>query len=261
MSNLVIGNTSQLSHYFPLDYVRVSSKEIDFDQIKKTKWEKIFLCFGESRKFIGNPSIYDEVNYSLTLSVIEKLYEYSNYFFVYSTCELWNKYSGQISLDMPFDFYNTSYIESKYKITKHILSSGNYSKVKILYPFNFNSIYRSKDFLFGKIFHSIINEVEIEIGDTYFYRDIIHPKFVVSESINTNEDKIIGSGRLVFIDDFISDLYKNYGLDSKILVKRQKNSFQEYIKREEYYLKSEECKYSYNELLQDTILDINKIKK
>ena len=35
MNNLVIGNTSQLSYYFPDDYEKISSRDINFTEIKK----------------------------------------------------------------------------------------------------------------------------------------------------------------------------------------------------------------------------------
>jgi hypothetical protein len=38
-NNLVIGNTSQLSHYFPNKYEKISSRFIDFDSYKYR-----FLC-------------------------------------------------------------------------------------------------------------------------------------------------------------------------------------------------------------------------
>lgn len=261
MNNLVIGNTSQLSYYFPDSFVKISSKDINFKELKKTKWGKVFLCFGESRKFIEKISLYDEVNYFLTLSVIENLYDYCDEFVVYSTCELWNKYSGQISIETPFNFFSTPYLDSKFKITDKIISSKDYKKVKVLFPFNFNSVYRDKSFLFGKIFYSIINETKVEIGDTFFYRDIIHPKFVVSESIHSNENKLLGSGRLTFVNDFIRDLYNYFDLNYEDLVVSKKNIYKEYSIREEYYLKSEKCNYTYEELLNDTIADIKKIKK
>ena len=53
---------------------------------------------------------------------------------------------------------------------------------------------------------------KIEIGDTYFYRDIIHPKYVVERSILADKDEIVGSGRLTFINDFIRNLYHFSGL-------------------------------------------------
>lgn len=261
MANLVIGSTSQLSQYFPEDYVRISSYDIDFNFIKSSNWDRIFLCFGESRKNLKDDDIYFEVNFNLTISIINEIKSYANKIIVYSTCELWNKYDGQISIDLPFDFYNTPYLNSKYKLTKFLIDNDElYQNVIIIYPFNFNSVKRSSDFLFGKIFDSLSNNKKIEIGDTYFYRDMIHPKFVVEQSLKTNESVIVGSGRMTFVNDFIRDLYNILGVDYN-LVTEKVYKYKEYSKNKEYYLKSNKCLYTYQSLIRDTLEDIKKIKK
>ena len=43
MKSLVIGNTSQLSYFFPNDYVKVSSRDLDYDFICSENWEKVFI--------------------------------------------------------------------------------------------------------------------------------------------------------------------------------------------------------------------------
>lgn len=73
MRNLVIGDTSQLSYYFPDEYVKIPSRNIDFDSILKENWNKVFLCFGEQRKFIDDTKIHDDVNFYYTIDVIDKL--------------------------------------------------------------------------------------------------------------------------------------------------------------------------------------------
>lgn len=263
MDNLVIGSTSQLSYYFPDDYIKIPSRNINYDSLLSKKWDRVFICLGESRKFIDNIELYDDINFYLTLDIIEKFKNISNKIIVYSTCELWNQYDGSVSLSMDYNFYSTPYIQSKYKLTKLITDNQeNYHNVIILYPFNFNSIIRDNNFLFGKIFNSIINKTKIEIGDTYFYRDLIHPIHVVNESINSTSHQLVGSGRLTFVNDFIRDLYKHYGLSYESLVVEHKDKFNEYERRKEYYLKSEFNQYDYSQLLKDTINDINiKIKK
>ena len=262
MRSLVIGNTSQLSYFFPNDYVKVSSRDLDYDFICSENWEKVFICFGESRKFINNIQLHDDINFYLTMSIINKIKDISNKVIVYSTCELWNQYDGQIDSKLNFNFYSTPYLQSKYKLSNFILSNKEeYKNVIILYPFNFNSTYRNSEFLFGKIFDSIINKSKIEIGDTYFYRDIIHPKFVVSESIKSEEHQIVGSGRMIYVNDFIRDLYKNYGLEYDDYITENISKYNEYDKRKEYYLRSNNCLYSYKQLLNDTIEDINRKKQ
>jgi hypothetical protein len=67
LNNLVIGNTSQLSYYFPDDYIKISSRKINFEYHKKQKYDRIFLCFAEQRTFIETDSqIFDEINYDYT---------------------------------------------------------------------------------------------------------------------------------------------------------------------------------------------------
>ena len=96
----------------------------------------------------------------------------------------------------------------------------------------------------------------IEIGDTYFYRDIVHPNFVVQQSIKSTDHKIIGSGRLIFVNDFIRDLYKNFNMNYDDYVVENISKYNEYEKRKEYYLKSQKNLYTYENLLVDTINDL-----
>jgi hypothetical protein len=261
MRNLVIGNTSQLSYYFPEDYVKVSSREIDYDFILGENWNRVFICFGESRKFIEDMTIHDEINFNLTIKIVDMLKDICKSIVVYSTCELWNQYDGKIDISMNYNFYTSLYLQSKYKMSKYITKTEKYHNVFVLYPFNFNSVHRSGNFLFGKIFDSIINKKVIEIGDTYFYRDIVHPKYVVEESIRTNSHKIIGSGRLTFVNDYIRDLYRHYDMDYDKYVIESIGKYNEYDKRKEYYLESKKCGYEYQHLLIDTIKEIDSIKK
>ena len=257
MNNLVIGNTSQLSNYFPEDYLKISSRDIDFENLKRKKWKKIFLCFGESRKNLTNEMGYFEINFDLTIKAIDELKDFADKIIVYSTCELWNKYDGPINIDMTFDFFNTPYLNSKYKLSKYIIDNDElYNNIVIIYPFNFNSPYRKSEFLFGKVFESIIKNKKVEIGDTYFYRDIIHPKFVVEESIKADRSKIIGSGRMIFVNDFIRDLVNYFSLNYEELFIEKRYKYKEYSKVKEYYLGSDKVLYSYNRLLEDTIKDI-----
>ena len=118
MRSLVIGNTSQLSYFFPNDYVKVSSRDLDYDFICSENWNKVFICFGESRKYINNIQLHDDINFYLTMSIINKIKDISNKVIVYSTCELWNQYDGQIDTKLTFNFYSTPYLQSKYKLRK-----------------------------------------------------------------------------------------------------------------------------------------------
>lgn len=259
MNSLVIGDTSQLAQFYPSNYIKISARNIDYDFLLSMKWDRVFICFGVANKNIPDKGLYEDINFKLTLDIINKFKSITNKIVVYSTCELWNKYDGGVDLSMPYNFYNTPYANSKHKLTEYLISNKNeYDNVIILFPFNFNSSFRSNDFLFGKIFNSIINKNKIEIGDTYFYRDLIHPSYVVKVSIETNENKLVGSGRLTFVNDFIRDLYTYYDLSYNSLVIEGRKNFKEYTKINEFYLKSNMCYYPYSELLSKTINDINK---
>lgn len=104
MNNLVIGNTSQLSYYFPEHYMKVSSRNLDINKLVEKDWDRVFICLGESRKFIDNIKIYDDINFYLTLDIIDKLKDHSRNIIVYSTCELWNQYDGPIDISNNFNF-------------------------------------------------------------------------------------------------------------------------------------------------------------
>jgi len=262
MNNLVIGNTSQLAHYFPEDYLKVSSRNIfeNIDKLKENAYDRIFLTFAEQRLHeINSLQTYLETNYTLTLNVIKNLKNNANKIIVYGSCELWNNYVGEISLEDPFD-YNLNNCYWGYCISKHemIKEIKKYRNVIVIHPFNFNSPYRKSGFLFYKIFDSIINKKKIEIGDTYFYRDIVHPKYVVERSIQAEKDELVGSGRLIFINDFIRDLYKEFNMNYDYYVKENKENFN--VKKPAIYLKSKKVMYTYDDLLNDTINDINNMK-
>lgn len=258
--NLVIGNSSQISHFLPnSDFLKINSREINYSLLDYT-WEIVIIAFGENRKFIKDPFEYERVNVQMTLESVDFFSPRSERVIVFSTCELWSKESGPIDIDTPYNYFDTPYIISKKKMSDEIIGNKNYDNVEVLFPFNFNSTYRGKEFLFGKIFNSIIKETPIEIGDTYFYRDLIHPKFVVDNIMNGRSHRLVGSGRLVFVNDFIRDLYKEFNLSYSDLVSENLNSFQEYGKKYEYYLKSNECLYGYNDLLKETVEEIEKIK-
>ena len=253
VKNLIIGDTSQLSHYFPEDYERISSRNIDYSKFKDKFYDRIYFCFGENRTYIeDNVKNFIDINVYYTLELIDFFKNLCNKIIVYGTSELWNDYEGGVSINMPMKWNYSPYIESK-KIMTDFIINNHRDRVIILHPFNFNSFYRNGDFLFAKIFHSIIYKTPISIGDTYFYRDLIHPCFMVSESIKSTEDSIIGSGRLTFVNDFIRALYEYKGLKyNKLVTENNSNNLK--LKRKIYYLNSKECKY-FN-LWKDTINDL-----
>jgi len=258
MKNLVIGNTSQVARYFPREESEfISSRNIDVELIKSKKWKRIYLCSAEQRTFMKTAE-FDEYNAIETINLIDQIKDSCDNLIVYSTAELWNKVHGEINLNMEHKFNPSPYIISKKNLTDKLKSNKEkYSNVIILYPFNFNSTYRNPGFLFGKIFDSILNRKKIQIGNTYFYRELLHPSFVAKKSIEAKQDAIIGSGRVVFVNDFIRHLYGAMGL---VYEKYVTENIDPSVKQERdiYFLDSKVCLYSYSELVSDTIDDIKK---
>ena len=93
--NLIIGNTSQLSHFFPKEgNVFISSRNINFEEIKLKRYKKIFILFAEQRTFLKEEdNFFIDVNVKYTLKVVDKLKDYCDFVVVYSTSELWNRYN------------------------------------------------------------------------------------------------------------------------------------------------------------------------
>lgn len=254
--NLVIGNTSQLSHYFPEDYIFISSREIDYDEILKHEYESTYILFAEQRTFHPmDLNFFSNVNFSYTVEVIDKLKDISERVVIYSTSELWNGYDGAINLGLKHNYDGTPYINSKKWLSDFInLNRKTYKNVIIIYPFNFNSPYRRKGFLFESVFSAIINKEQKTIGNVDFKRDIVHPSIVVRESINASSDKIVGSGILIDVKRFITDLFDIRGLDVNDYIEFKSDNFLT-NKRKEYYCGE---KYSnYQELINLTNKDIN----
>jgi len=217
--NLVIGSTSQISNYFPKDFVRVSSRS-ELKQYISELWDTVYVCFGENRTYLADSSdcsITDQfyfINHNLTVSVVNLFKNICRRVVVYSTAELWNDCNGPVGIDTPFRYNPNHYIQSKYNMTAELKDKSRYPNVSIAYPFNFNGVYRRGDFLFGKVFRSIMSKKKIELGDTYYYRDIVHPRWAADESMvdRVGIDFIIGSGRLIYVNDLIRSLYSSFDL-------------------------------------------------
>lgn len=257
MKNLVIGSTAQLSNYFPFDYERVSSRNIDFSCIKKNKYNNVFILFAEQRTFLNEKEdFFTKVNVDETLKVVDEIKNYVNKIVLYSTSELWNNCEGPISIRDKFNYVYSPYIKSKEIMCEKINEKKeNYQNVKILYPFNFNSPYRKNGFLFNKIFNSILNKEKILVGDLNFSRDIIHPKIIVNSSLSIKDDLVVGGGELINVQNFFFDLYKLFHLDyNNYVIFDEKNPFKNM--RKEYY--SLEKFSSKNELLKLTFDDLQK---
>jgi GDP-D-mannose dehydratase len=255
---LVIGNSSQLAHYFPENYTKISSRKIDFNYLKNNSWEAAYITFAEQRIYDANID-YITPNYTYTLQIIDALLKSCNKIVCYTSCELWNELSGEISLNTPAKFYpiNNEYSISKLllwnKIIKLRKSNSLYNKVIFMHPFYFNSIYRSKYFLFGKIFDSIINKKKIQVGNLNFHRDMVHTKFVVEKSIELNNDAMIGAGKLFNVREFIKDLYQLNRMDFESFVEEGASA---HIGKSKSIMAKVDWDYTYQNLLSDTQDDI-----
>jgi len=256
--SLVIGNSSQLSHYFPNDFEKVSSRNLP-PEIFSKQYDRIYLTFAEQRLHENiDLADYVRVNVDLSLELISKLKNNANKIVVYGTCELWNNYTGPISLDLPFEYdVNNNYFgycKSKELLIQELKSEDKYGNVIVIHPFNFNSIHRKPGFLFKKIFDSIIHKTKVQIGNTYFYRDLIHPSHVVKRSIEATSDELVGSGRLIFVNDFIRDLYANFNMEYDEFV--TENISSQSRNKSPIYLDSKKILYDYEKLLTHTIYEL-----
>jgi GDP-D-mannose dehydratase len=260
--DLVIGSSSQLAQYFPDDYVKISSRNIDFNYLKQNQWDSVYITFAEQRIYEKNID-YITPNYLNTLKIIKALLQNSKKIVCYTSCELWRGFGeGVISLDTEPNFD----LKNEYAISKLLLLNkikelrelnDLYKKVIFIHPFYFNSTYRSKYFLFGKIFRSIVNNEKISVGNLDFERDMVHTKFVVSKSIGQIEDCMVGAGMAFNVRNFVQDLYEMNGLEYHDLVNEDTSTPPTNTK---WITPSVNWEYTYWDLLNDTQEDIEQFK-
>ena len=255
MNNLIIGDTSQLNHYFPSDYHRISSRNVDIKLIQDGGYDNVYLLFAEQRTFLNqDESFFIDVNVTYTLKIIDEIKDYVNRIVVFSTSELWNDCVGGVTVNDDYKYNYSPYIKSKEILCNNINEfKDKYENVNIIYPFNFNSPNRKSGFLFSKIYDSLINKQRHSIGDINFNRDIVHPEIIVKNSILTNNDMLVGTGELINVLDFTKTLFNLYNMnfDDYISI-NSKNSLPNV--RKEYYSK---IKFSSKEeLINLTINDL-----
>ena len=114
MDNLIIGNTAQLNYYFPKDYFRISSRDINFNDFKNKKIDSVYILFAEQRTFLKEgEDFFIKTNVDYTLKVVDFFKEISNKVVVYSTSELWNDHEGEIDVNLKFKYNYSPYIKSK----------------------------------------------------------------------------------------------------------------------------------------------------
>ena len=257
--SLVIGNTSQLSYYFPKNYEKISSRNIDVEKIRLGGYESVYILFAEQRTFLNETEkFFTDINVTVTLNLIDSIKDFVKKVIIYSTSELWNNCEGKVFVSDDYNFNYTPYIKSKEILCNCINEKKElYNNVHIIYPFNFNTPYRKTGFLFSKIFDSLINKTTNFIGDINFERDLIHPYSIVQESITTRSDKLIGCGELINIENFVSDLFNIHNMNYKDYL--VKNNNQNLPNTRKNYLSG--IGYSnYKELLKLTNKDIYEYK-
>ena len=252
-NSLVIGNTSQLSLFFPKDYIKISSRNIP-NNIYDQSWDSVYICFAEQKTYNSVDKNFMDINYNYTIEVISRLN--ANKIIFYSTAELWNNSKGAINPTIPYNYHYSDYIYSKHKISDYLKQSK--LNVKIVYPFNFNSINRKPPFLFGKIFESIAYNKKICIGDTYYYRDITHPKFIVARSLNAENDLVLGGGKLIFVNSFIKKLYEMFNMNYKDFVEEDLSN-KSFYRNNEFY-SDQNIIFSETDLLNILYFEINQFK-
>lgn len=256
MNSLIIGGNSQISKYLPLEYERISARNIDLKLYENKEYDRVFLCFAEQRTFLNDYDLFYKINVELTYKILEFFQQRCKKLIYYATSELWNNIEGAINIKMEYNYNSTAYIKTKHLMCNIIRNLG-YKNVIILYPYNFNSPYRKDGFLFSKIFKSIINEENVTIGDVNFYRDLIHPQYLADVSLTCTMNTIVGSGRLINVSDFIYDLYQSFDLDMyDYITLDKKNNLTN--KRKINYLDSLTPKYE--KIIEDTIYDIKQCK-
>jgi len=217
MMDLVIGKTSQLARHLPSTLKGISSRLIDEDTLAK-EYNRVFITFAEQRTFNKNLVEKDfvEINVDYTSWIINKLYANSQKIIVYGTAELWNSCHGPINIETEIKYNYSPYIKSKEILWNLLLekrAKGEWGKVVMIHPVNFNSTQRKSGFLFHKIFQSIIHEQVIDVGDLGFERDMIHAKYLAQCSMTCESDCIIGSGLLTNVRQFIQNLYAEMDLN------------------------------------------------
>jgi GDP-D-mannose dehydratase len=261
--NLVIGNTSQLSNYFSNEYIKISSRNVDLNYLKNNSWDSAYITFAEQRIYEDNID-YITPNYFITLDIINSLIENTKKIVCYTSCEMWSLSSGKISSETEPKF---KLVDNDYTISKLLLFNKiknlrkhdeRYNKVIFIHPFYFNSVYRSKYFLFGKIFDSILHKKKINVGNLNFYRDMVHAKFVVEQSILAKQDSVVGSGKLFNIRQFVQDLYKLNNMNFESFVIEESRHL---LDGQKLIMADVVNDYTYDVLLSDTQKELLSFKQ
>jgi len=244
---LIIGDTSQVSHFLPYQFSRVSSRDFDCNLVDE--YERIFICFAEQRTF-DNSLDFMTVNYDYTLDMVDKLLPKCNDIVFYSTAMLWeNLESYSIDDDYSYDEQN-KYLVSKQKITDELKTKD---RVLIHYPCNFNSTYRKSGYLFSKLVDACRGRV-VSTGDLNFNRELVHASYVARKSLYSDKSEIIASGYLINVRRYFHDVISHFGVPTSNI----RESISEHKPKLNSIHSVVDKTYNYDRLLEDTIIDIGR---
>lgn len=264
-SNLIIGDTSQLSRYFPEEYTRISSRNIDVDYLTQHRWNSVYICYAEQRTSLAYSTnaevqkLFYSANYKSVFSLVNAIKNVCNSIVYFSTAELWNCKNGPISINTPYMYSGNHYTHSKYDISHEFLNKSLYPNVSIAYPFNFNSVYRKNTYLFNKVFGSILRKEKITIGDIHCYRELLHPSMVAKAAIShesIGKDFIIGSGRVAYIHDFVEELYLSMNLKMSDYVTVDESAPVSHYKNHIFYSDTKVDQFSAINVLNKTVKEL-----
>tara|TARA_X000001388_G_C2218387_1_gene118188 strand:- start:100 stop:861 length:762 start_codon:yes stop_codon:yes gene_type:complete len=250
VTNLIIGNTSQLAQYMPTDFDRVSSRNINVSEIKD--YNKIYVCFAEQRTF-DNDLDFDKINYDYTLSLFDELTAKCDKIIFYSTAMLWENLE-QYGISDEFSYNEENkYLKSKERITKELKKRKN---VILHYPCNFNSTKRKGGYLFHKLMSACIGE-KIQTGNLDFNREMVHTKYIAQRSLNSEQSEIIAPGFLINLFNFFGDVLNHFGVRENWSSVYMENKEKKHDSRH----KNIDSKYDYDNLLNDVIFDIENYRR
>lgn len=256
MKSIVIGNTSQQSHYYPDDFLRVSSRNLDTRIFDSDPFDTVVLAFAEQG--VRDAGVdYLGTNLTYTMDILRHAVKVSRRVLVFTSCDIWSNCTGIIRPNTPVNYPN----DNLYAVSKAMLFSEikrlrdtdpDYDRVVVVHPFYFNSIWRDEYFLFGRIFKSITSRRKIRVGNLNFYRDMVHTRFFVQKCLLSESDCVIGSGRLFNVRDFVVDLYSRCGLSYSELVEEDVSV----CPIDKPIRAAVDWDYTYEDLMRDTLDDL-----
>jgi len=170
------------------------------------------FVFGENRTFLppteANKQFFQHVNIELCVQAAQRVRDRCKRAVFFGTAELWSKCHGAVYPHTRENAFDSLYVYSK-SIMRDKLMQLNLQETRIVHPFNFNSMHRKGDYLFGKVFKSIANREKITIFDTYFARDIVSPVHVVKTALDPTlpQEILVGSGKSTQINYLIREMY------------------------------------------------------